>query len=132
MTHPKRAGSTAARMKKRNETKMILRQPVLLISIVATIALLLLFVIYPLVKVLIFGLTDENGRLYVWPSGTMPSEGLILDNSTAELMSRIPDMLCVNLKTNRIYRDNGAESNIAIYPIYSFDQLLEKAKKLMD
>ena len=63
MTHPKRAGSTAARMKKRNETKMILRQPVLLISIVATIALLLLFVIYPLVKVLIFGLTDENGRL---------------------------------------------------------------------
>lgn len=76
--------------------------------------------------------TDENGRLYVWPSGTMPSEGLILDNSTAELMSRIPDMLCVNLKTNRIYRNNGAESNIAVYPVYSFDQLLEKAKKLMD
>lgn len=52
-----------ARLKKRNETKMILRQPVLLIAIILVIALLLLFVIYPLAKVLIFGMTDENGNL---------------------------------------------------------------------
>lgn len=56
-------GESTARLKKRNETKMIMRQPVLLISIILVFALLLLFVIYPLAKVLIFGMTDENGNL---------------------------------------------------------------------
>lgn len=51
-----------ARTKKRNETKMIMRQPVLLFSIIAVIVLLLLFVIYPLVRVFANGLIDENGR----------------------------------------------------------------------
>lgn len=55
-------GASSARLKKRNETKMILRQPILLIAIVLVVALLLLFVVYPLVKVLLFGLTDENGN----------------------------------------------------------------------
>lgn len=50
----------AARTRKLNETKMIMRQPVLLVTIILVIALLLLFVIYPLVKILFFGLTDEN------------------------------------------------------------------------
>ena len=45
---PGTGGKSAARLKKRNETKMILRQPVLLIAILATIALLVLFVIFPL------------------------------------------------------------------------------------
>ena len=54
-------GKSAARLKRRNETKMITRQPVMLISIIAVIVLLLLFVVYPLVKVLIFSLTDETG-----------------------------------------------------------------------
>lgn len=56
-------GKSAARLKKRNETKMILRQPVLLIAILATIALLVLFVIFPLAKVLFFSLTDESGAI---------------------------------------------------------------------
>lgn len=53
--------SRAARDKKRNETRMIARQPMLLISIIVTVILLLLFVVYPLVKVFLFGLTDESG-----------------------------------------------------------------------
>ena len=54
-------GKSAARLKRRNETKMIMRQPIMLIAILAVIVLLLLFVVYPLVKVLIFSLTDETG-----------------------------------------------------------------------
>lgn len=49
-------------MKKLNETKMILRQPLLLAAVVLTILLLLLFVVYPLLKVLIFSLTDTDGN----------------------------------------------------------------------
>ena len=60
---PGSVGKSAARLKKRNETKMILRQPVLLIAILATIALLVLFVIFPLAKVLFFSLTDESGAI---------------------------------------------------------------------
>ena len=63
MANPGAKGHTAARMKKRNETRMIMRQPILLVAIIAVIALLLLFVIYPLVKVLVFGLTDESGHV---------------------------------------------------------------------
>lgn len=55
-------GKTAARVKKLNETKMILRQPILLAAVVLTILLLLLFVIYPLFKILIFSLTDAEGN----------------------------------------------------------------------
>ena len=60
-------GKSAARLKKRNETKMILRQPVLLLAVVATIVLLVLFVIYPLGKVLLFSLTDEAGNFSLAP-----------------------------------------------------------------
>ena len=60
---PGSVGKSAARLKKRNETKMILRQPVLLIAILATIALLVLFVIFPLAKVLLFSITDESGAI---------------------------------------------------------------------
>ena len=55
-------GKSTARMKKLNETKMILRQPLLLAAVVLTILLLLLFVDYPLLKVLIFSLTDADGN----------------------------------------------------------------------
>lgn len=57
-----RSGRSIAREKKRNETKMIARQPVLMIAIIVVIALLLLFVIYPLVKMLVFSFTDESGH----------------------------------------------------------------------
>lgn len=60
-------GKSAARLKKRNETKMILRQPVLLLAVLASIALLVLFVIYPLGKVLLFSLTDEAGNFSLSP-----------------------------------------------------------------
>lgn len=60
-------GKSAARLKKRNETKMILRQPVLLLAVLASIALLVLFVIYPLGKVLLFSLTDEAGNVSLAP-----------------------------------------------------------------
>ena len=56
-------GKSAAQMKRINDTKSILRQPILLIAVIATIVLLLLFVVYPLVKVLIFSLTDETGAI---------------------------------------------------------------------
>lgn len=49
-------------MKKLNETKMILRQPLLLVAVILTILLLLLFVVYPLLKILIFSLTDADGN----------------------------------------------------------------------
>ena len=55
-------GKSTARMKKLNETKMILRQPLLLAAVVLTILLFLLFVVYPLLKVLIFSLTDAAGN----------------------------------------------------------------------
>lgn len=42
--------NATTREKRLNETKMILRQPLLLIAIVLSFALLLLFVIYPLAK----------------------------------------------------------------------------------
>jgi iron(III) transport system permease protein len=54
-------GKSAARMAKQNGTKSILRQPVLLVAVILTILLLLLFVVYPLAKVLIFSLTDADG-----------------------------------------------------------------------
>lgn len=57
------SGKKAARAKKLNETKMVMRQPIMLITVLLTIVLLLLFVIYPLAKVLIFGLTDADGNL---------------------------------------------------------------------
>ena len=60
-------GKSAARLKKRNETKMILRQPVLLFAVLASIALLVLFVIYPPGKVLLFSLTDEAGNFSLSP-----------------------------------------------------------------
>ena len=60
-------GKSAARLKKSNETKMILRQPVLLFAVLASIALLVLFVIYPLGKVLLFSLTDEAGNFSLSP-----------------------------------------------------------------
>ena len=49
-------------MKKLNETKMILRQPLLLVAVILTILLLLLFVVYPLLKILIFSMTDADGN----------------------------------------------------------------------
>ena len=54
-------GSSAARMKKLNDTRTILRQPILLVAVILTILLLLLFVVYPLCKVLIYSLTDDSG-----------------------------------------------------------------------
>ncbi|WP_455582782.1 ABC transporter permease [Dysosmobacter sp.] len=53
---------STARVKKLNETKMILRQPLLLAAVVLTILLLLLFVVYPLLKILVFSLTDADGN----------------------------------------------------------------------
>lgn len=50
-----------ARSKKRNETKMILRQPVMLFTIICVIVLLALFVVYPLVKLIIYSLQDKQG-----------------------------------------------------------------------
>lgn len=66
-------GRSAARVKKLNETKMILRQPILLAAVVLTILLLLLFVIYPLVKILIFSLTDAGGNFSLANLGTILS-----------------------------------------------------------
>lgn len=53
--------NATSRAKRLNETKMILRQPLLLIAIILSFALLLLFVIYPLGKTLVYSLTDETG-----------------------------------------------------------------------
>ena len=61
----KSSGKSAAQMKRLNDTKTILRQPILLIAVIATIILLALFVVYPLVKVFIFSLTDETGKFSV-------------------------------------------------------------------
>lgn len=55
-------GKSVAYQKKLNESKMILRQPLLLVSILATIFLLALFVVYPLLRVLIHSLTDAEGN----------------------------------------------------------------------
>jgi len=55
--------NATTRAKRLNETKMILRQPLLLIAIILSFALLLLFVIYPLAKTLIYSLTDETGAV---------------------------------------------------------------------
>ena len=66
-------GKSAARLKKLNETKMILRQPILLAAVVLTILLLLLFVIYPLLKILIFSLTDAEGNFSLANLGTILS-----------------------------------------------------------
>ena len=53
--------NATTRAKRINETKMILRQPLLLIAIILSFVLLLLFVIYPLGKTLVYSLTDETG-----------------------------------------------------------------------
>ena len=53
--------NATTRAKRLNETKMIRQQPLLLIAIILSFALLLLFVIYPLAKTLIYSLTDETG-----------------------------------------------------------------------
>ena len=52
---------------------MILRQPILLAAVVLTILLLLLFVIYPLIKILIFSLTDAEGNFSMVNLGTILS-----------------------------------------------------------
>jgi iron(III) transport system permease protein len=52
---------------------MILRQPILLAAVVLTILLLLLFVIYPLLKILIFSLTDAEGNFSLVNLGTILS-----------------------------------------------------------
>lgn len=54
-------GKTAAQMKRINDTKTIMRQPILLAAVIVVIVLLVLFVVYPLLKVFIFSLTDESG-----------------------------------------------------------------------
>ncbi len=59
----KTGGKSAAQAKKWNETKMIMRQPILALTILLSMLLLLAFVIYPLVKVLVFSLTGEDGGL---------------------------------------------------------------------
>ncbi len=53
--------NATTRAKRLNETKMIFRQPLLLAAIILSIALLLLFVVYPLAKTLVYSLTDETG-----------------------------------------------------------------------
>ncbi|MEG2175777.1 MAG: iron ABC transporter permease [Oscillibacter sp.] len=55
------SGRSAVRTKKLNETKMMMRQPILLFAIVLVMVLLLAFVIYPLGKILVFSLTGEDG-----------------------------------------------------------------------
>ena len=57
-----KGGKSVAYQKKLNESKMILRQPLLLISIILTMLLLILFVVYPLVRVLIHSMTDAEGN----------------------------------------------------------------------
>ncbi len=51
----------AVKAKRLNESKMILRQPLLLIAILCSIALLIVFVVYPLAKTLVYSLTDDTG-----------------------------------------------------------------------
>ena len=55
-------GKSVAYQKRLNETRMILRQPLLLLAILATFILLVLFVVYPLTRVLIHSLTDAEGN----------------------------------------------------------------------
>lgn len=69
---------TAARTKRLNDTKEILRQPLLLAAVLLTIAMLLLFVVYPLAKVIIFSLTDENGAFSTENLRTILSTGRYL------------------------------------------------------
>ena len=54
-----------SQMKRINDTKTILRQPILLAAVIVVIVLLVLFVVYPLLKVFIFSLTDESGGFYI-------------------------------------------------------------------
>ncbi len=63
----KSSARKAEREKRLNDTKTILRQPILLIAVIATIVLLLLFVIYPLARVLLFSVTDEGGSFSLVP-----------------------------------------------------------------
>ena len=66
MSHKETGGGhdrRAERAGRRNETMMLLRQPPMAIAIIACIALLTLFVVYPLAKVFVFGLTAEDGSL---------------------------------------------------------------------
>ena len=53
------------------ETKMILRQPLLLIAIILSFALLLLFVIYPLAKTLIYSLRRRMVGSCFWTRFTV-------------------------------------------------------------
>ena len=56
------SGRSVAREKKRIETLMILRQPILAAAIIVVMLLLLIFVIYPLLRVFAFSFSDENGN----------------------------------------------------------------------
>ena len=56
------SGRSVAREKRRMETLMIFRQPILAAAIIAVILLLLIFVIYPLLRVFAFSFSDENGN----------------------------------------------------------------------
>ena len=69
-------GKSAARLKRRNESKMIMRQPIMLISILTVIVLLLLFVIYPLVKILLFSLTDAGLSPWLPRRRSFPPPGI--------------------------------------------------------
>lgn len=62
MKNPKtKSGRSNTMSIKFEQTKMVMRQPLLAIAIICVIALLLIFVLYPLLNVLLFGLRDKNG-----------------------------------------------------------------------
>jgi len=80
------SGRSVACEKKRKETLMIFRQPVLAVAIIAVILLLLLFVIYPLVRVFAFSFTDKNGNFSAANLGSILTSSRYLASAGRTLM----------------------------------------------
>ena len=57
------AGKRRRKREKRREFLMLIKQPGLLFAIIVVFAILILFCVYPIVRLLISCLTDKTGRL---------------------------------------------------------------------
>ena len=75
---------------------------------------------------------DSDGCLYVYPNSVSfyTQNGLLIEKSTGNILKKIPGMVFANLKTRKVYRrEKDNENNAVIYPLYTREELLEKAKE---
>ena len=78
--------------------------------------------------------SSEDGKhVYVYAAGSQMYDGYCIDWDTMEICMEIPHMAAYLPATDEIVKyDYGKEGKEWVYPVYSYSDLLNKAKKLLE